>query len=704
MGVFFAAGFHFIYPFFRSWELAYAGWVYIKLQTLALLNGRISLGDTPFELLPDLAWGSGVQQVWGLAVPLLYLPFEWISQTFWQTSFGDRIVFFIYFSCVCGAIGWSISSHFRKHFWLSSLAVAACLLVILMAPLFGGLLSKTFSHYDEYALMGTLWALLGFALYFHKHASRSLPLAIFAALVFASLPHFRPTLTVYSLGFWLATLVAYGNKQEPHRHRTFVLTNILFVVSAVALLWLNQHRFGSPLEFGHNLNSFGNPVKLFEWKFGAPIQHESLIAQASDLIKSMTFDRILSGDTHHIPEHADVFGVLRSRSLYATAFSWWDLAFSLAVFLAVIFRLLVSLRRTTTWRDCGEIFSTKILLLTGIPFLGLFVFYMGHQHLATRYFLDFFPALVLLKLSFVVFACRKLFSGYKSGSTLHDASAVLNSNADRFDTRYSNHISAALSSEADRLGTEDPSHAPTTNALPKNRFFKKLIFWFRAHRRAVLASGVIALIAIELYQFVDRKTHFVLAQRELRTLDNGLSFMGRYGSERKPIPTRVTCTDSTRFDPLTFGDKTGWYPDQDCRVSMATQLFFEDFTCITLRYEMADPESPFTSIIAPRVKQGIHYLVEVNTTKEANLFVKTFCNSAGSYLASTEKPNDDSDFGSSSKTSGPADTSDTIGNSNSASAHNFTDWRYRIVFIGWITSEALSLEPLPLRLLEVAVD
>ena len=49
-----------------------------RLQTEALLHGHLSLSPQPFGYLNDFVWtGHGLQQNWGLGVPLLKLPFEW---------------------------------------------------------------------------------------------------------------------------------------------------------------------------------------------------------------------------------------------------------------------------------------------------------------------------------------------------------------------------------------------------------------------------------------------------------------------------------------------------------------------------------------------------------------------------------------------------------------------------------------------------
>src|SRR5512144_1742282 len=48
-----------------------------RAQVDALLDGRLALTPAPDGLLHDLAWTPrGVQQVWGLGVPLWQLPFE----------------------------------------------------------------------------------------------------------------------------------------------------------------------------------------------------------------------------------------------------------------------------------------------------------------------------------------------------------------------------------------------------------------------------------------------------------------------------------------------------------------------------------------------------------------------------------------------------------------------------------------------------
>src|SRR5262249_40372837 len=62
------------------------------LQTESLLAGRTALTADPTLLRNDWAWnGSAGQQVWGLGVPLIRLPFELAAQLTGAPGFPDRL-------------------------------------------------------------------------------------------------------------------------------------------------------------------------------------------------------------------------------------------------------------------------------------------------------------------------------------------------------------------------------------------------------------------------------------------------------------------------------------------------------------------------------------------------------------------------------------------------------------------------------------
>jgi len=78
------------------WGQWYADHPYYRAQVVAILDGHLALSDEPEALAHDLAWiDGGVQQVWGLGVPLWETPFEIVGRIVGVTPFPDRVAMFL---------------------------------------------------------------------------------------------------------------------------------------------------------------------------------------------------------------------------------------------------------------------------------------------------------------------------------------------------------------------------------------------------------------------------------------------------------------------------------------------------------------------------------------------------------------------------------------------------------------------------------
>src|SRR5712671_4140302 len=80
-----------------SWGSWYSSSPYARAQVHALLRGDLALSHNPADLHMDLCWsGKGVQQVWGLGVPLWQLPFDVLAGIYGFSKFPDRIALGIF--------------------------------------------------------------------------------------------------------------------------------------------------------------------------------------------------------------------------------------------------------------------------------------------------------------------------------------------------------------------------------------------------------------------------------------------------------------------------------------------------------------------------------------------------------------------------------------------------------------------------------
>ncbi len=92
--VFYAVGLLMVTGWWTRWGVWYSSSLQYRLQTEALLRGKLALSENPMDLDHDFAWSQqGVHQVWGLGVPLWRLPLEAVAKLLGFDAFPDRIAF-----------------------------------------------------------------------------------------------------------------------------------------------------------------------------------------------------------------------------------------------------------------------------------------------------------------------------------------------------------------------------------------------------------------------------------------------------------------------------------------------------------------------------------------------------------------------------------------------------------------------------------
>jgi hypothetical protein len=187
----------------------YSGDFTYRLQTDAFLRGTLALQPVPYGEHYDWAWGRGNQQVWGLGMPLLRLPFEAAARLFGAFGFPDALVFvFLYAAVVLLA-----ARVFRRPLveeW-------ALLSVTMLCPAFINLCRTRFEPYEE-AVGGAFLAslALGLLLLLFVEKPRARLLYAIAALAgFA--PFIRATALAYGV-VALALALAFG-REVPQRAR-----------------------------------------------------------------------------------------------------------------------------------------------------------------------------------------------------------------------------------------------------------------------------------------------------------------------------------------------------------------------------------------------------------------------------------------------------------------------------------------------------
>ncbi len=361
---------------------AYSGNAVYRAQVDAFLAGRLALSTSPDALAHDLAWTpSGVQQVWGLGVPLWQTPFELVARMFGQDPFPDRIALLVWL-----ALGWfSLIRAFRRQgdpWWLGpGSAVIPALL-----PAFVAMMRGRMGIYEEaaaYAYIAALILLAGLVALVRTPTRNRYLLLLFAAGLTGLL---RPTVWFYGLATGgLATAIylrAHGRRVLP----IVAIGAALFVAGGSALYATNAARFGSGTEFGHRLNLESLPGNIVATRFSYPFERTGWISAGVELFGSM-FGRPEQAAIRGFYErdlHVGQSEVVRWREYYFTTLSWPYLPIVLA---GLVLGVLAWKRREDDrWLAAWAVFGA----------LPLVVFYLHSPSISSRYELDLAPAIAAL--------------------------------------------------------------------------------------------------------------------------------------------------------------------------------------------------------------------------------------------------------------------------------------------------------------------
>jgi hypothetical protein len=361
-----------------------------RAQVDSFLHGRFAISVAPEMLRHDYAWtDSGVQQVWGLGVPIWQTPFELAARVVGAGPFPDRVALFVWialaFYIVIGALVRD------RKWWVAAVGI----LVTALLPAFVTLIRGRVGVYEEAAIYAYAAAmmLLGGVLRLVATPARwrYFLLAAGAGLV----GFIRPTTWCYGL----ATIVVASIFWWQHRGRRglveIAVAGLLFTAGGGALYATNARRFGDGFEFGHKLNLQSFPGNLYATRFSYPMQRASIGEATLELVGGL-FDRPelrARGGFYQKNLHHGVSKHPRWREYYFTTFSWWYVPFLLA-------GLWFGVRRRKGDRNGLAAWA----VVAAVP---LVAFYLRGPFLASRYYMDLAPALAaLLLITWLVVADR----------------------------------------------------------------------------------------------------------------------------------------------------------------------------------------------------------------------------------------------------------------------------------------------------------
>lgn len=387
-------------PNFGSW---YSSSLPLRRQTEALLHGHVAVSFSAASVEHDMVWiNGGVQEVWGLGVPIWRSIFELIAKLSGQSAFPDRIAIVVAWALLVFVLlrtflvperGEESHAGFLKN---HPERLSVVLLLASFPPILT-LCRGPFQVYEEVVLYGYLYAVGLFTalLTFVQRPGLGLYLLLGALSGFAGF--IRPTIMCYALAT-VALAFAYGRRIGWTWTKSSSALG-LFGLGAAILFCSNHERFGSGFEFGHNLNLM-YPDMIYTSRFHATFQHEPFWASARELFGSLFWVKNIS-DTDPYASGIVAFQSTtpRWRQFYESTF---DLSYFAFVLLSWAIALVLTanyLKRRSKVRD-SEVMLCALWSLMGI--LPLSLFYLRFQAIACRYMMDFAPGIAAAMASILI--------------------------------------------------------------------------------------------------------------------------------------------------------------------------------------------------------------------------------------------------------------------------------------------------------------
>jgi len=374
-----------------------------RAQVDALLDGRLALTSSPDGLRHDLAWTPhGVQQVWGLGVPLWQLPFEALGRLIGLSPFPDRIALAAWLAAMWVLLlrafrprdaGEARPDDQRRDAGRARAIDSRVMQIgaLLLTGLLPGLITVLRGRievYEEAAIYayGAAMILLGGLIAMRRAptTARYLLLVGFAGLTGL----LRPTVWFYGLATTLLASTILLRQRGRPAVRTIALGLALFVAGGGVLYATNALRFGRGTEFGHRLNVHSLPGNIIATRFSYPFERAGTIEAGKELAYSL-FDgpeRRSKRGFYQTGLHHGQSPRPRWREYYFTTFSWPYVP-------AILAGLLLG---ALAWRRRGDPFARMLgawAVLGGAP---LFVFYLHSPSVSSRYQLDLAPAIAAL--------------------------------------------------------------------------------------------------------------------------------------------------------------------------------------------------------------------------------------------------------------------------------------------------------------------
>ncbi len=341
-------------------------------QTDALLAGHLYLSQNIQDLKADNVWhNDSVEQVWGLGVPALRLPFYAVAHLFGYNAFPDLIILFFYIFACLYSIG--IASYLwlhKKGIKEAGIWAALCMLAIALFPPVLMIMRSRFIVYEETITYGYFYSVFLFSLLLMQQVKKHSLKTFFAiALLAGCAGLLRPTLFAYAVPVYAASLLIVRR----HISKMHMMRGMLLFSFGVALLMLTNYvRFGHVGEFGHHINVAADLNSVNLTRFQSEYTQETPFA--SKLAE--TFGALFLVDAVPVPNGLYMSNIVPFQM---EAIRWRHISFPSIHWYYLIAFIILSLYMR---RDA-------LIFVPVASFTLLFVFYAHSFMISSRYMIDF---------------------------------------------------------------------------------------------------------------------------------------------------------------------------------------------------------------------------------------------------------------------------------------------------------------------------
>jgi hypothetical protein len=397
--------------FIPGWGQWYSPSPYYREQVAAFLKGNLALSHNPSDLAFDLSWAQGgVQQMWGLGIPLWQLPFDLVARLLGYPAFPDRIAFGIlmvlsgYMACLAF---FEADGRPSEDIFGRTLAGCGSVLMVLASPPLVIIMTAVGNIYhDAVMYLYTYAIILGCSLIMLWRFPSKKRYWLICGLAGLG-GHIRPTAEFYGIATVLTASVLMlvadmpGQQEnapsaalKPVIWRSLVPGVAIFCLGGFTLWSTHKARFGNGFTFGYQFVVQGNDLlgNLYALRFDYPFIHEPVIPAVRELVGSLFFSHQITSASYYQP---DLFpGQSPTVRFRDFLFLTYDASYIPPILAGWVTGFFAA---RTWWKNRllnmqPPPMEAVVAIWSFLAFILLAWFYLWTPTTASRYLIDFAPA------------------------------------------------------------------------------------------------------------------------------------------------------------------------------------------------------------------------------------------------------------------------------------------------------------------------